>query len=344
MDEITLAVVGAGRRGNIYAEAAVACGRAKIVAVAEPDDQRRTRFAEQFGLPPTRSFSDWTELAEAGRIADAVVIATQDDEHLAPTVVFAGLGYHILLETPMAPSESGCVRIATAVERAGVIFTVGHAPRYTPYGLALTELLVSGRLGRITGVQHLEPIGRWHFANAYDWLIHLVGSAPERVSSFGSRPRAHQENAPADGCLDADNAALDHQVVMMEHPGGVISSLTIGAFAQLEQRKTRVFGTDGYASGNGRMLRVTDFPSGKEEVVDTQAGMDESVAGEIGLAGTFLAAVAAGDQRILGTDAWRCVQSHAAAWAAERAWRAGSVVRSAFPPQTRLSRHGQWRR
>jgi len=40
---VTMAVVGAGNRGTSYSRAAVANGRARVVAVAEPDPVRRSK-------------------------------------------------------------------------------------------------------------------------------------------------------------------------------------------------------------------------------------------------------------------------------------------------------------
>jgi predicted dehydrogenase len=412
VNPVTLAVVGAGLRGIVYAEAAVASGQGSIVAVAEPDPARRHRFAERFGIPDERCFADWSDLAGAGRMAEAVVIATLDHLHVEPAVAFAALGYHILLEKPIAPTEPECLLIAEAVERAGVLFTAGHVMRYTQYTRRLKDLLDSGRCGRITGVQHLEPIGWWHFAHSYvrgnwrredesgpllltkschdlDWLSHVIGSTPVRVSSFGSLQHFRPDQAPADAgerCTDcaveaqcpysavrlyvnsldgprrfwplgavtdadtpegvlaalhtgpygrcvyaSDNDVVDQQVVIMEHPGGVTASFTLSAFTELEHRKTRVFGTHGYVSGNGRMLRHIDFRTGAEEQIDTLSGNDASAAGghgggDTGLTETFLAAVAANDQSLLGTDVWECVDSHRVVWAAEQARHNGTVV------------------
>ncbi len=77
MNPVTLAVVGAGLRGIVYSEATVASGRGRVVAVAEPDPVRRARFAQRFGVPADQCFADWTDLAAAGRVADAVVISTR---------------------------------------------------------------------------------------------------------------------------------------------------------------------------------------------------------------------------------------------------------------------------
>lgn len=223
-----VAVAGAGLRGAGYAGRIRRGGRARIVAVAEPDPVRRERFAAEHGIPPERRFPGWREMADAGRVADGVIVATQDAEHAGPAIAFAGLGCHVLLEKPMAPSEAEARRIVDAVERAGVMLAVCHVLRYTAYTRAVRELIAGGRIGTPLSVQHLEPVGWWHHAHSYvrgnwrredesgpmlltkschdlDWLVHVMGEVPARVSSFGRLSHFRPENRPAgaaDRCLD----------------------------------------------------------------------------------------------------------------------------------------------
>ncbi|GAA0945255.1 Gfo/Idh/MocA family oxidoreductase [Nonomuraea longicatena] len=217
---VTLAVVGAGSRGAGYARHAT--GRAEVVAVADPVPGRRARY------PQAAHYADWRELAALPRQADAVVIATQDADHVEPAVRFAELGYHILLEKPMAVREEDCRRIVEAAERAGTVFAVCHVLRYTPYTRTLKDLLDTGRIGEIISVQHLEPVGWWHQAHSYvrgnwrrtdestfmllaksthdlDWLVHIMDQPVTRVSSFGGLKHFTADNRPegaADRCLD----------------------------------------------------------------------------------------------------------------------------------------------
>ncbi|WP_460915737.1 Gfo/Idh/MocA family protein [Plantactinospora veratri] len=219
VNPVRLVVAGAGLRGLGYARHATASGQARVTAVAEPDPSRRARFAAEFGVPPEQVYADWRDLAAAGRVGDAVVIATQDQMHNEPTIAFAELGYHILLEKPMATTEADALRIAAAVEKADVIFAVCHVMRYTPYSKALKEVLDDGVIGRLVSVQHLEPIGWWHYAHSFvrgnwrnshtsgpllltkschdiDWLLHLFGSAPTQVSSFGGLSHFRADQRP----------------------------------------------------------------------------------------------------------------------------------------------------
>ncbi|MGR4878638.1 Gfo/Idh/MocA family protein [Streptomyces sp. LARHCF249] len=226
---VTLAVVGAGDRGTAHAAWALAHPeRARVVAVAEPRELRRSRLAAAHGLDSGAAVDDWRALAARGRVADAVLICTLDRDHLEPVLAFAALGCHILLEKPMALTEEECRRIVAAVEEAGVILSVGHVLRYTPYTQALKRVLDSGRIGDVVSVQHLEPVGFWHQAHSFvrgnwrredqattmlmakschdlDWLQYVLGRPPVRVSSFGRlshfRPEARPAGA-ADRCLD----------------------------------------------------------------------------------------------------------------------------------------------
>lgn len=226
---MTLAVVGAGNRGRVYAGFAERHpDLARVVAVAEPRPFQRERLREVHQVPAERSFASWEELAALPRQADAVVIATKDALHAAVATAFAERGYDLLLEKPMATTEDDCVRIVEAVERAGVILAVCHVMRYTPYTRALKAQVDAGRIGDLVSVQHLEPVGWWHQAHSYvrgnwrredestfmlmakschdlDWLRHIVGRPWGRVSSFGGlahfRPEKRPEGA-GDRCVD----------------------------------------------------------------------------------------------------------------------------------------------
>ena len=117
-------------------------------------------------------------------------------------------GYHLLLEKPIATTPEQCEDIVEAAERAGATFAVCHVMRYSPYSLTLQRLLDSGAIVDLVSVEHLEPIGWWHFCRSVvrcgnwrradessflllakcvhdiDWLTHVIGRPARRVSSF----------------------------------------------------------------------------------------------------------------------------------------------------------------
>jgi predicted dehydrogenase len=137
---------------------------------------------------------------------------------------------------------------------------------------------------------------------------------------------------PFGRCVYAsDNDAVDHQIVSMEFDDGATCTFTMTAFTPFEQRKTRIFATHGYLDGDGVTLRLTDFVTGREEIINTQtdglASLDatHSAADDL-LIDSFLAAVAAGDASLLNSDALTSLASHRTVWAAEQARLGGTVV------------------
>jgi predicted dehydrogenase len=402
MEPVRLLVVGAGQRGSTYARRAAASGAATIVGVAEADPVRRERFASAYGIKRANVFTDWSSID--ARIADAAVIATQDRDHEGPAVRLAGLGYHLLLEKPMAPTFEAAARIAGAAVDAGVILAVCHVMRYTAYTRALKSLVDSGRIGRIVSIQHLEPVGWWHHAHSFvrgnwrstassspmllakschdiDWLLYLAGQPARRVSSFGGLAHFTPSSKPAgagDRCVscaveptcpysavrlyssvesgwprdvlgddldlalregpygecvyNGQNDVVDHQVVNMELADGATVSFTMTAFTPFEQRKTRIFGTHGYLSGNGARIRLVDFRTGSSEVIEVSdsvvAGHDD---GDDGVVDAFLAAVASGDRTLIRSDAATSLAGHRVVWAAEEARALGTVVTLPLP-------------
>jgi predicted dehydrogenase len=229
MIPVRLLIVGAGSRGAVYAAHVKANpGAARIVGVAEPRRYYRQRLAGEHRVPSDFVAEDWRELAARPKFADAVVIATPDHLHTEPAVAFADLGYHVLLEKPMAPSPDECRRIADAAVRNGVMLAVCHVMRYTRYTEQLQQIVASGRLGTIASLAHLEPVGYWHQAHSFvrgnwnnearsapmllakschdlDWIRHVIGEPCVQVSSFGSLLHFRREAQPegaADRCLD----------------------------------------------------------------------------------------------------------------------------------------------
>ncbi|GLZ46699.1 oxidoreductase [Actinomycetospora sp. NBRC 106375] len=224
---VRVGIVGAGGRGRLHARHVSRAG-GRVVAVAEPHPGRRDALADACEVPAGHRFDGWTDLAERADLVDVVVIATQDHEHADPVVAFAERGVHLICEKPIAPDEQEALRVAAAVQRAGVQFTICHPLRYAPYTRALVAALRDGRIGDLVSVQHLEPVGAWHFAHSYvrgawrredlasslllakcshdiDLLTHVVGDRPSRLASFGRlshfRADKHPDGAAAN-CLD----------------------------------------------------------------------------------------------------------------------------------------------
>lgn len=232
MQPVEAVLLGAGGRGY-EAFGAFALRNPhllKFVAVAEPLDDRRERFARAHGLPPERCFRSWEEVLAGPQLAPALVNATMDRDHIASTLAAIRSGYHILLEKPMAVTAQDCVALVNAAEAADRVLAIGHVMRYSPFFSTLHDIVHSGRLGDVVTVEHKENVAFWHMAHSFvrgnwgnsdrsapmilakcchdlDVLVWILGRRCLRVSSFGSLTHYRAERAPAgaparctDGC------------------------------------------------------------------------------------------------------------------------------------------------
>lgn len=217
---LRIGVLGAGDRGRGYA---AYCrrhpGDARVVAVADPSEDRRKHFCAIHGIPLEGSFASWDQLLDRRREIDAVVVATPDQLHVAPALRALDLGYEILLEKPIAPTKAEVFQLARAAARVSGSITVAHVLRYTPFFAHIKQLLDDGRIGHLVSIQWAENIGFWHFAHSYvrgnwgntarsspmilskschdmDMLRWLVGSPWNQVSSFGDLTLFRLDRAP----------------------------------------------------------------------------------------------------------------------------------------------------
>ena len=229
-------LIGAGNRGyEAYGSYALAHPQQiRFVAVAEPNDVRRARFAQAHGIGRQRQFRSWEDLLAEGKVADAALICTLDTLHADPAVAALEAGYDVLLEKPMATTLVDCMRLVQAAERTGRLLQVCHVLRYAPFFSTLHDIVTSGRLGEIITVEHRENVTYWHMAHSYvrghwrcshtespmilakcchdlDFLYWNLGRC-RRLSSFGSLLHYREENAPPgapERCTDGCPVAAD---------------------------------------------------------------------------------------------------------------------------------------
>jgi predicted dehydrogenase len=244
---LTAIMIGAGSRGHAaYGKYALEHpDEIRFVAIAEPNEVRRARFAKEHAIPPERQFHGWEDLLDRGQIADTALICTPDRLHADPAVAALEAGYDVLLEKPMAPTLADCVRIAQTAKRTGRLLQLCHVLRYAPFFSTVHEIVTSGRLGDVIAVEQRDNLVYWHMAHSYvrgiwrnskvecpivvakcchdlDILYWNLGPCA-RLSSFGSLKHYRLENAPpgapercSDGCPVADECAWNAQRAYLE--------------------------------------------------------------------------------------------------------------------------------
>lgn len=228
---VTAITLGAGARGNVYGDYAVEYpDQLDIVGVAEPIAIRNERYAKKHAIPDANRFQTWEDVFKKPKFADAVIISTPDQLHYGPCMAALKMGYNVLLEKPISPSEKECRNILELTKKTGKVVAVCHVLRYAPYFIKLRELMQSGAIGEIISLQHMEPIEHTHMAHSYvrgnwhnsaattpillakschdlDIIKWMLGKESQSIQAFGDLKWFRKENAPAgstarctDGC------------------------------------------------------------------------------------------------------------------------------------------------
>ncbi|MBR9989784.1 MAG: Gfo/Idh/MocA family oxidoreductase [Gemmatimonadetes bacterium] len=226
---VTAITLGAGMRGNVYGDYAVEYpDRLTIVGVAEPIPIRQERYAARHAIPETHRFVTWEHVFERPKFADAIIITTPDDLHYGPCMEALRLGYDVLLEKPISPSERECRDILALARETGRIVGVCHVLRYAPYFVRMREIMQSGAIGKVVSIQHFEPIEHVHMAHSYvrgnwhnseattpiilaksshdlDILRWMIGTDSVSIHAIGDLSWFKAENAPEGStarCMD----------------------------------------------------------------------------------------------------------------------------------------------
>lgn len=228
---ITAITLGAGNRGTVYGNFATEFpNEMKIVGVAEPIKFRNDKYAKTHKIPDANRFVTWEHVFEKPKFADAIIISTPDRLHYAPCMKALEMGYDVLLEKPISPSEKECREILALSKKTGRIVAVCHVLRYAPYFVKMKELIAKGAVGEIISVQHFEPIEHTHMAHSYvrgnwhnskettpiilakschdlDIIKWVIDKTSKQISAMGDLKWFKKENAPAgstarctDGC------------------------------------------------------------------------------------------------------------------------------------------------
>lgn len=190
-----------------------------MVAVAEPDEERRRIFAKEFNLPSSSTFSDWVSLANNLESCDAAVITTLDNQHAEPAIASLNRVWHILVEKPLTDNLVDCERIIKTQEARKKVISVCHTLRFMDGFRRVKQYIEDGALGELVHIEHMEAIGHFRFAHNYvrgrwgsekmntflllhkcshdiDYINWLFKERCLRVSSFGSLKYFTPENAP----------------------------------------------------------------------------------------------------------------------------------------------------
>jgi len=142
-------IIGCGSIGVRHAQVITETGRHTLALC----DFNRA-FAEKLGaeVGVTEIYSDFNEAIEKSG-ADAVVVATPNHLHAAPSIKALECGMHVLCEKPIASSLEDAAAMVEAQKKSGKVLMVGFPMRSNRYLRKLKEVIRSGELGKMTSAR-----------------------------------------------------------------------------------------------------------------------------------------------------------------------------------------------
>ena len=257
MKPVTSILIGAGLKGGyVYSQYALDYpNEFKIVAVAEPDPDRRAIFSKKHNIPKEFQFKSYKDLLKKDKIADCAMVCTQDQMHFEPVITALKKGYHVLCEKPMSPYKDEIIKMGKVAKEYDRILSICHVLRYSPFFSKIKALLVENKIGRLMTIQHIEEVGYWHHAHSFvrgnwrnseesspmilqkcchdmDILLWLADSSCKKISSFGNLSYFSKENAPdgaplycMDGCAHYDECPFYAPRFYLEHSKAIEDGL-----------------------------------------------------------------------------------------------------------------------
>jgi predicted dehydrogenase len=152
--EIGVGLLGAGWMGDAHSTAYrrvpahfPECeGVARLVVAADQSEERARRAVDVLGYEDWTT--DWRRVLDHPDV-DAVSITSPNFLHREMAVAAAEKGKHVWGEKPLGRSAAETLEIAEAVERAGVVTTVGLNYRHAPAVRHARDLIEGGSLGEI---------------------------------------------------------------------------------------------------------------------------------------------------------------------------------------------------
>eukprot|EP00419_Tripos_fusus_P010084 CAMPEP_0172663384 /NCGR_PEP_ID=MMETSP1074-20121228/5890_1 /TAXON_ID=2916 /ORGANISM="Ceratium fusus, Strain PA161109" /LENGTH=502 /DNA_ID=CAMNT_0013479373 /DNA_START=59 /DNA_END=1563 /DNA_ORIENTATION=- len=252
-EAVTCLVVGAGARGQTYSEHPAL----RPMAVAEPNGARRAAFAARHGIALQHQFASWEEAfaaKAAGQFAaEACMVTTPDQGHVAPAIKACNHFGALLLEKPMAVSEDDCKAIVAACRTHGTVCAICHVLRYTFANKQMRHMIAEGKIGEVLSISHTEPVGYFHFAHSFvrgSWRaeeqstcsllakcchdVDLIASWMNHdtctmVSSHGSLQHFRRDKKPSEAkgvmrCMDCPvKETCPYSATQLYLPGGAVN-------------------------------------------------------------------------------------------------------------------------
>jgi predicted dehydrogenase len=147
--EIGLAVVGCGTIGRLRALFSRHYPGVTWLGLCDIKENLVRQLAED--VKADFYTTDYKELLRRPEIT-ATIIATDETNHVGPTLAAVERGHDLLIEKPLATDVKDSLKVVKAIKAGGVDAVVGYTNRFRRRFLTIKEKLRTGQIGEVTSV------------------------------------------------------------------------------------------------------------------------------------------------------------------------------------------------
>lgn len=253
-----LAVIGCGSIAEIaHFPSIQRTPQAELTACCDTDAGRARAAAERWGAKAW--YTDHREMFRTCKL-DAVIIASPNNVHRNQAIAAAKAGVHVIVEKPLAVTNTEAWDIVRACRQHKVKLMVGCDRRFWTHNQWAKQLVEEGVIGRVL-MARASLHEHWHLyqnhvaatdfrlradvaggaalpdtgAHAIDLLTWLVGSRITRVVGIAQRLAMPESYTLCD----------DTVWVLMEHENGAYGCVSCNRFSPAVSQATELYGTEG---------------------------------------------------------------------------------------------------
>jgi myo-inositol 2-dehydrogenase/D-chiro-inositol 1-dehydrogenase len=223
---IKVGFVGAGGRARSHMRTLAGIEDADIVAICDVNEATAQSATSEFG---GTAYTDYHVMLDKEDLT-AMYVVVPTFAHYDAEILAAQKGVHMLLEKPVVPSMEKGVEILKAVQKSGVLTSVGYQIRYTGWAKQGREFLkdktvamaMTHRWGGLPGTPWWRVMAQSggqlveQTTHQVDLLRYLVGEVREGHAYYATRALNDVEN------LDIP----DVYAVTMQYENGAVGTLS----------------------------------------------------------------------------------------------------------------------
>ncbi len=241
MDDLRVAVVGAGKLGSLHARKYAAIPGVRLTHVVDTDLERAREAAAPAGAV---ALTDYRELK--GRV-DAASVAAPGSIHHELAAYLMTCGVDVLLEKPMAANLDQARELAALARKANRVLQIGHLERFNP---AIVHLRTMLHAPRFIECHRLAPFSER--GTDVDVILDLMVHDLDVILTLVTGEVTAVEAIGVAGQTDSNDVAN----ARIRMSGGVIANLNVSRVAPRSERKIRFFQPDAYISVDYEARRI----------------------------------------------------------------------------------------